>query len=498
MNQYPVYTDLEYTDEMNAYNIDQSLRDDRFTLEAYQRELFMYQSNDVIQEAYHKKNVFQKIWEFIKSVFRKLCKVLKWVGEKIRSLFKNKKRASIDQIIQKCKLTPKRRRTQEAVATFNADKLHETVIHFPASKGSDFTETDLRVAAKRLYIKIVNNEFVTSVPGIQQNIPYEGPNRINNWQLHYYATCAVMDETKWYELLFDSADMLAYIENMGGLVDIEPGFVENINKLWNGIYTEDMKNKYKDGLTIHIKDFTKFQQQIFSASEKIDKVQVVEGISDELLEALNRFADILSSLSFGMNEFNRSIQQMYMLDEIYIGSVNTSDLLDIFVYECIMQGVPPKFISYNTWLLLDDAWKTNKDTFYTKDIHPKWGQTRTVFDIKDLEYVVKIAMSGVGIRCNRNEIDVTTQFKKYHLEHLIAYVEEYGKHAAVIFPHAIVSYMIPTKGDVYEYQGNLVDVYWDYPDLPDIRGDIHVKNVGFDELHNIVCIDYAGVPIRKG
>lgn len=467
-------------------------------LDAYDKELSMWKngSGGYFQEASgNKPNLFQRFWNLIKSALKKLLKVIRWIGKKIRSLFKKGKQ-SMDQIVERCHIKPKRKVIHEA-AVDAPDKEKEVVIHFPASKDSFLTETDLHVAVKHLYLKIIDNKFVASVPGIQSNVSFRGPHRTSNWDVNYYAACAIIEETELNELLFDTAEMIIFDKSANELIDIEEGFIDNVNRLDQRAYDPKNATKYKNNIPFNNRDFVNFQQQLSDVTAKIDKVHTIEGISDELLEALNKFADILIGVAFGMNEFNRSVNQLYMIDTQYIAAVNRASDLDAFVFDCIKHGIHPKFIAYNAWLLLDDAWKTDHETFYTKDIRPKWGQTRTVFDIKGVNVVAKIAMSGVGIMGNRNEIAITKEFKQHNVDDVLACVEESMQNAAVIFPKAILSIMKPDSNDLFEYKERLEDIYWDYPDLHDIRGDIHIGNIGFDTSRHVVCIDYGNSPITK-
>jgi hypothetical protein len=481
---------------------------DNFTMESdlikMSKELDEYsnQCNYIITNRHlYQEGVFdsirrgaRNIWEWFKGLLRKLLSVLQWIGRKIRSLFK-KDKVSIDQIVASCGIQPKKKHVHEAVA---APPNEETItIHFPASKGSFLSETDLKIAAKNLLIKIENNRFVASVPGIEKNLNFRGPHRTNNWETNYYAACAVITETSISDLFFDIMDKLVF-DDTGKLVEIEHGFIHDVDKLDVLAYDDKNVSKYKNGIPFNNRDFTHFQSELASMSSKIDKIQTIEGISDDLLEALNKFADIIIGITFGMNEFNRAVNQLYMIDEQYIAAVNQAQDLDSFVYECIRNGVHPKFIAYNTWLLLDDAWKTDRDTFYTKNIEPMWGQTRTVFYIRRVDVVAKIAMSGAGISSNKNEIVVTKEFKERGVEDLLACVQEYMKHAAVIFPEAIKPYARVTEDDLWVYKDKLEDLYWDYPDLRDIRSDIHIKNIGFNYRNQLVCIDYGNTLIRKG
>jgi hypothetical protein len=145
-------------------------------------------------------------------------------------------------------------------------------------------------------------------------------------------------------------------------------------------------------------------------------------------------------------------------------------------------------------LLLNKAWRLHEKTFYTDKIEPKWGQTRTVFDLKDDEVVAKIAMSGVGIRCNRNEVSITDEYKREGTDDVLACVVASMPYCALIFPQKIDPYWKMDQDDVMELKDKLHDIYWDHPKLHDIRNDIHVDNIGKID-GNVVCIDYGDIKI---
>lgn len=486
----------EIREEMDHLILESELNDMSTILDEIDQDfLFIYNhsSDQYIQEASAKKESLpRRIWNFIKYAFHQLGKAIRWICKKIRSLFK-KDKVSIDQIVMQCGIKPKNKVTHEAV--FAPEK--EQVIHFPASKESDIKETDLHVAVKNLTTRIERNQFFVSVPGIQEGIKYRGVHRTDNWEVNYYAACAIITESQLNDLLFDIASKIIYDSSTDELIDIEDGFIDDVNELDRKAYDPTNASKYKNGIAFNNRDFLSFQKQLSDVTAKIDKVQTIEGISDELLKSLNQFADILIGITYGMNEFNRAVNQLYMLDARYIESVNQAQDLDTFVFTCIKSGIHPKYIAYNTWLLLDSSWKSDSKIFYTKDIRPTWGQTRAVFDIKGMDVVTKLAMSGVGIIGNKNEVAITKEFRQHGVEDVIACVEEYMKNCAVIFPTAIISYLQPNETDLYLYRDKLEDLYWEHPDLHDIRGDIHIKNIGFDSSRNIVCIDYGNSPITK-
>lgn len=112
--------------------------------------------------------------------------------------------------------------------------------------------------------------------------------------------------------------------------------------------------------------------------------------------------------------------------------------------------------------------------------------------------VIKRILKAIadGIRCNRNEVSITNEYKKEGTEDVLACVVSAMPHCALIFPQCIDSNWRMDQNDVMELKDKLHDIYWDHPDLHDIRNDIHVGNIG--KINgNVVCIDYGDIKIVK-
>lgn len=420
-----------------------------------------------------KESLGKRLWELIKGLFRKLKQGIDFIISRIRTFFVKRKK-SLYQILDECGIKPKSRSTNEA-----ASPTKEKVVHFYATKGSDLKETDIKLMVNHLYVKMLSGTCVTKAPGIAPGVSLDGPHRSNNWMVNFYAAAYLMENLSVNELLFEIADMIVYDESKGGLLAIEKGFEQKVQQLDSSVYNANTLNKLynKGGIQWNLRDLMNFQKRLSFVTAKIDKVKSVEGISDSLLKSLNQFADFIVSITIGLNEFNRALNNVYMIDEAYLGAIDDAESLDVFVYRAIKEGIPYKYIAYNTWLLLNDKWKVNTKEFYTKNVEPKWGQMRTVFDLHDKDVVMKLAMSNTGILCNHTEIAITKEFKQHHVVDLIAPVLYAMKYVTAIFPESIVTYKLPDDSDLFDYKSKLDDLYWDHPELHDIREDIHLNNI---------------------
>lgn len=115
------------------------------------------------------------------------------------------------------------------------------------------------------------------------------------------------------------------------------------------------------------------------------------------------------SIQMCFNDFTNRL----MLDANYVApkyrnKIKDPTMLAKFVSQCIKRGVPPKYISYNTWLLASKSLK-GKSKMYD----PVKGQSRFVLFPEDKSVVYKIAMSGFGLSANKNEAYVTNIVKKH-------------------------------------------------------------------------------------
>jgi hypothetical protein len=484
---------MEHTYELT--NVIEYATNELDDIEKYYNESYDYDFTTMFTEASpNKPPIHIRVWNVIKRIINAIKNFFIGLINKIKRFFSSfkKKPVTMNQILEACGFHSKSKYHQEADAP-TAEK--ETTVHFYAAKGSAFPEKDLKILSNHLLMKIEHDDFVVRAPGIQSGLQLKGPSRTADWQEQYYITAILLTESGFDDAISDIMNMLVYDESKGGLIDMDPEFISAIQNLINRLYNPSLLNKMANStITWHRHDLMRFQKEINDASSVIEKVQAVQGINKDQLRALNQFADLLLVVTIGMNEFHRAIDHMYMIDRSYIGCIDDSESLDKYVHHCVDNGIPAKFIAYNTWLLLNKAWRLHEKTFYTDKIEPKWGQTRTVFDLKDDEVVAKIAMSGVGIRCNRNEVSITDEYKREGTDDVLACVVASMPYCALIFPQKIDPYWKMDQDDVMELKDKLHDIYWDHPKLHDIRNDLHVDNIGKIDA-NVVCIDYGDIKI---
>jgi hypothetical protein len=208
------------------------------------------------------------------------------------------------------------------------------------------------------------------------------------------------------------------------------------------------------------------------------------------INALNQFAGFVGRLQMGMNTISGALQSIYTIDASYNNSIKDVNILSTFIDKCIENGIPPKYISYNAYLISDTNLKGNGSE--GSENNPRWGQSRVAFfPSNDKKVIHKIALSGFGIRANKSEYDISEKFIKNGGKVFIAAIINTTPSFSVISAERVST----TKpANLYDDIKNLRDKLFRFAqtnDIPlDIRGDIHEDNVGYKN-GKCVALDYG-------
>lgn len=186
--------------------------------------------------------------------------------------------------------------------------------------------------------------------------------------------------------------------------------------------------KYVD---IPIKQLTEFQQWVTEITKRFDKFSNPETNVSELdkktIADLNSVFNTILIIQMSLQQVSSALDNVSIIDEMFYKSVKNVAILDIFVNECVKEGVPPKFIAYNTWLISDECIRGNKEEY-----KPVFGQTRTILFPPNKKVVYKIAMSGAGITSNEAEIRTSKIFIDMGRVDLIAPIVKTWENSAVV------------------------------------------------------------------
>jgi hypothetical protein len=194
-------------------------------------------------------------------------------------------------------------------------------------------------------------------------------------------------------------------------------FNETIPNILKKIKSE-ANNMDKNEIKIKLKEIVDFQKRITECYDKIEKFgdfkTDVSEFSKQTIDNMNDMSFMLLNIQKSINIISSSIDQNSIIDGRFFESIKSVSLLEMFVKQCVENGLPSKYICYNTWLIADKCIKGNNN------FKPIWGQTRFVFFPPKARVIYKIAMNGAGVSANKAEINISQLFTKMDRIDLIA------------------------------------------------------------------------------
>ena len=249
-------------------------------------------------------------------------------------------------------------------------------------------------------------------------------------------------------------------------------------------------------VTVSLKDLTDFQKKINSLVYKIDRFSDINtnvtALDKNTMASFNSLYKKLLDIQISMNIVSSSFNTSLIINAHYIGCIKSLALLDEFVNTMIDEGVPPKYIAYNTWLAANECIRGNGDTY-----KPIWGQTRFIFFPPNKNLCYKIAMSGAGITSNKAEIRTSDMFRKMDRVDLIAPVIKYFNNETVVVMERIKGKGTPSYAACLSYTKRCNDAIAEYEKSHKINlniriADQHKDNVKYDENNKCYrSIDYG-------
>lgn len=299
----------------------------------------------------------------------------------------------------------------------------------------------------------------------------------------------------------EALDKLIELSNLATAILIEKK--EKHIKLFNhkikGIIDDIEKNAKKikmNKYAVSLKDLTYFQKALNKINYKLDQYANintdVSSFDKHTIENLSYLTSKMIRYQIAFNMITSSLNDNYIVDAKFIGCIRSVALLDQFVATCIKQGLPPKYIAYNTWLVADQCIKGSKN-----DYKPVWGQTRFIFFPPGGRVVYKIAMTGSGITSNKAEDRTSDLFVKMDRVDLIAPVCKVWPANAIIAMERVDNEEKPSYPALMSYTKRVNDVIEDYERSHNLHlnidiSDQHKDNIKYDKKYGCYrSIDYG-------
>ena len=245
--------------------------------------------------------------------------------------------------------------------------------------------------------------------------------------------------------------------------------------------------------TVTLKQMKEFQIKLNKIMKMLEVVDVpydnININNQSYISALNGFAGFAAALQMGMNTVSGALQSVYIIDGKYVGAIDNIDKLSEFIAKCIEIGVPPKYVSYNAYLISTPTIKG--DGSEGDEDSPRWGQSRVVLFPKNNDNLVyKVALSGFGIRSNKSETLISQKFVSNGGGDLLSEVLYNTPNSAIISAQRVIVRKTPNHNDINKLKDRLIEFTKDHSIPLDITADIHEDNVGYKNGH-CVAIDYG-------
>lgn len=403
--------------------------------------------------------------------------------------------------------------SNENIVTEAAGDSRYIFVNIPAGKGSVFYPKQIKVPNNDI-ISIINNDDKTitfhqsgygkwdnttaSVDDDQGSPNITGTKK--SWTHSSKTALYLIKDKKAFDKLCELTDYATYILFKNDNKKHHIKFNTACKSIINEINHAENKTNLKE-VKVSLKELTDFQKKISALLEKIDRFSDIStDVSSLDKTTLNNFNNLYKKLldvQFSMNIVSSSFNTPLIVNAKYIGCIKSMALLDEFVNTMINEGIPPKYVAYNTWLVANECIRGNG-----KDYAPCWGQTRFTFFPPDKHLVYKIAMSGAGITSNKAEIRTSEIFQKMDRVDLIAPVVKHFNSDAIVVMERINSSSQPSYAACLSYTKRCNDAIAEYEKTHKVKlniriADQHKDNVMYDKKHGCYrSIDY-GIATRS-
>lgn len=439
-----------------------------------------------------KKNVFQKLWNFILKVLKLLSRQITRLINWIKRLFSNKRNIkTADQIISDS--------VSLSDELFDSDGFSNSKfvkLHIPSHMNSEIELEDIHLMAKDFILKFTNDgnftidawdidnriQFYTNVKPNASQGPIKGKHKGGKRPL--INLLVLLNKPEIFNKLKNAVSVI-YSNDRSKILSAWDDFNDDFQNSWDFSkqeYSLDQCIEFQKSLNELIAEFEKFHD--------IDNTN----INNDVVFTLNKISDFLSDLQMQMNALTSAFTNAYIVDKKYYGSIKNIDELSQFVNKCIDAGIPHKYLAYNIYIVSSNKLKgygSNGD-----ENNPVWGQSRVVlYPSSDKNIVYKIALSKWGIASNKIEFDISKKLESVpDGGSVIAFTNSITQNNVISTMERVdlLSKNKISDSDLDKLKSKLNSICKDNNIKLDLTQDIHRGNVALKN-RKLVCIDYAFV-----
>ncbi len=377
-------------------------------------DYFLYK--EAGSEGVTKKNFIQKAWELIKKAFAFIGKIIGRIINFIKSLFSKKVSKTADQCASEI---------FKPDTSLRSDKSSQAseIIKLPSNPRSTVTvPAQIKVSAQDLMLKLdKEKDSITADCNYWHNksgdvdnkyLTQPGHGRVS--AVYVIEALAVISDRQLCQQYFRTIEEVLGLYN-GNTETTGKKLKESFDKMsefWNNV-AEKLEDVNTGEITFSLANFISFQKEFNAVQDKFTEIDHAKRYDFEKdLDAVTVVNQVLSTLAIvqmGLNAITASISNIFMVDRRFKGVADTPEKLAQFSKKLVDAGIPPKFISYNCYIVASDDVKGDPDLDGSA---PCWGQTRVVFFPKDEKIIYKVALSTFGRLANKSEYDICAKARK--------------------------------------------------------------------------------------
>lgn len=488
------------------------------------------------------RNILQKIWDAIKQFFKIMAQQFSLLIDKIRNRGSRSsgKYVTCDSVVLRVlsrsryntpddtstwsipRVNPKytgfdenssekddkkSNKKNDKVITESAEDTKYVTVNIPAGNGSTFYPKTVKVPKSDIIAEINNdeksisfhivgfgkwNQTEASTESSVNSTSVEGTKK--PWTHSSRISLYLISEPSSFDKFIALTDLATEI-----LFDNKHSHISVFNKKCKKIIDSmdhGAKHKKLNKVKVSLKDLTVFQKKVNDLNYKLDRFANistdVSRFDKDTIKNFNLLSKKLLDIQVSMNLLSSSLNNNLIVNQCFVGCIKNLALLDQFVAAMIDEGVPPKYIAYNTWLVADECIKGRSDEY-----KPVWGQTRVIFFPPKGKFVYKIAMSGAGITSNKAEARTSDMFVKMDRVDLIAPIVKTWEKNAIVAMEKVDNRSAPSYPEILAYTKRVNEAISKYEKEHKLHlniaiADQHRDNVKYDKVNKCYrSIDYG-------
>lgn len=476
--------------------------DDILEFPIFQESYIQEGFGDVVKKGIAKgKAIAIKIWNAIKALLRFIGKQIQRVINFVKNLFRrNKHPKSADQILDELNVKPSH--VQESAIVYTKASTSSSH-HIPSNPKSSTDPPDVKAIHKSLMVRFNKDGSFqlkgTDVVKLYKSKRGEGDpvkekfKSQENTPIGYAQLVAtILNNDEYMEQLNEACNEIS--KYFSGQKDIDNTKISDVASLFTA--KSAIANTFKFTDEIEKSNFTvdqlsKFQKRIASMISTMSQINNPDFGSDddkEVINMLSGFEQIFETLQFGLNTITGALQNSFVVDEVYSECVKDINIIAQFTDECILSGIPSKYVGYNVWYISHKAIRGEGNE---KEFAPLWGQTRIVFLPKNVDFIFKIALNEAGKMANMQERRVSYKVKNDEMlsKHLVPALKLSKNHTVMSMEKVDTSVECTAK-EADDLRIKINDR------LKEIKAtfrieDIYNNNVTKVPSGEVVCFDYG-------